>query len=232
MKIMTYNILSCRRYPERVLDFSAPAKVIRELDADVVGLNEVRDAGPSADYDAQTEILSELCDMPQHYFAKAVDIDGENPYGNALISRIPLLSCETIRIPDPNPRTGKNYYETRCLLKAKLAGDITVLVTHFGLNRDEQENAVRTVLQHLTPERCILMGDFNVRPDNDILDPLRARLKDTAEVFEKPLCSFPSDAPDRKIDYIFVTPDVEILSADIPRIVSSDHCPHTAELKL
>ena len=35
MKIMTYNILSCRRYPERVLDFSAPAKVIRELDAEV-----------------------------------------------------------------------------------------------------------------------------------------------------------------------------------------------------
>jgi len=232
MKIMTYNILSCRKYPGLELDFSAPAKVIRELDADVVGLNEVRDAGPSADYDAQTEILSKLCNMPYRYFAKAVDIGCENPYGNALISRVPLLSCETIRIPDPNPRTGKDYYETRCVLKARLEGDITVLVTHFGLNRDEQQNAVQTVLANLEEERCILMGDFNVWPDNDILQPLRARLKDTAEAFENSLCSFPSDAPDRKIDYIFVTPDVEVLSADIPQIVSSDHCPHTAELKL
>ena len=232
MKIMTYNVLHCKKYPEGGIDFAATAKVIRDLGADVVGLNEMRDTGDSEEYAAQAEILGELCGMPYRYFAKAIDLGGNKPYGNAIISRVPILSCETVAIPDPDPRTGKEYYETRCLLKAKLAGDITVLVSHFGLNRDEQQNAVDTVLANLAEERCILMGDFNVRPDNDILNPLRARLKDTAEVFEKPLCSFPSDAPDRKIDYIFVTPDVEILSADIPQIISSDHCPHTVELKL
>ncbi len=35
---------------------------------------------------------------------------------------------------------------------------------------------------------------------------------------------------EQKINYIFVSPDVEIISADIPAIVSADHRPHTAEV--
>jgi endonuclease/exonuclease/phosphatase family metal-dependent hydrolase len=33
-----------------------------------------------------------------------------------------------------------------------------------------------------------------------------------------------------KIDYVFVTPDLKVVAADIPAIVASDHRPHTAEL--
>jgi endonuclease/exonuclease/phosphatase family metal-dependent hydrolase len=44
--------------------------------------------------------------------------------------------------------------------------------------------------------------------------------------------SFPSDAPNKKIDYIFVSRDVEVLAADIPDIVASDHRPHTAEIEI
>ena len=118
------------------------------------------------------------------------------------------------------------------MLKAKLAGGITVLACHFGLNPDEQENAVSTICQHLVDEKCILMGDFNVLPEDPVLDPIRARMKDTADLFGHPLLSFPSDAPDRKIDYIFVSKDVEVLTADIPAIVASDHRPHTAEITI
>ncbi len=44
------------------------------------------------------------------------------------------------------------------------------------------------------------------------------------------LCSFPSHAPDRRIDYIFVR-GVACTAADVPQIVSADHCPHTADVK-
>lgn len=76
------------------------------------------------------------------------------------------------------------------------------------------------------------MGDFNVMPENPVLDPIRARMKDTAELFDEPKQSFRSDAPDRKIDYIFVSPDIEVVSADIPPVVASDHRPHVAEVVL
>ena len=96
----------------------------------------------------------------------------------------------------------------------------------------EQENAVATVVKHLEKEKCVLMGDFNVTPDDHVLTPIRERMEDAADAFDRPLWSFPSDRPDRKIDYIFVTPDVEIITADIPPVVASDHRPHTAEIRL
>ena len=76
------------------------------------------------------------------------------------------------------------------------------------------------------------MGDFNMRPENPLLNLIREKMKDTAEKFEGERLSFPSDAPVEKIDYIFVSPDVEVLSADIPATVASDHRPHVAELAL
>jgi endonuclease/exonuclease/phosphatase family metal-dependent hydrolase len=88
------------------------------------------------------------------------------------------------------------------------------------------------VLENLEDEKCILMGDFNLEPDSPILAPIRARMRDAAELFEGEKKSWPSDEPRVKIDYIFATPDVEILNADIPAIVASDHRPHTAEIKL
>ena len=228
MKIMSFNTQHCLNYIERKIDFQIMADAIKKCGADIVGLNEMRNKGIEEEFTDQMSALSELTGMEHHYFAKALDVRGANPYGNGFLSKYPIVSAETIAIPDPEPRTYNGYYETRCLLKAKLEGGITVLVSHFGLNPDEQKNAVDTVLKHLEDEKCILMGDFNVRPDNKVLDPIRARMKDTADLFDTELFSHPSDNPDKKIDYLFVSKDVEVISADIPAIVASDHRPHTA----
>ena len=232
MKIMSFNTQHCLSFIEQKIDFQIMADAIKSVNPDIVGLNEMRGKGTDPQYDNQTSILSELTGMKHHYFAKAIEFDGENPYGNALLSKLPILSSETIPVPDPDPKTGTEYYETRCLLKAKLDGGITVLVIHFGLNQDEQENAVNTVLENIEKEKCILMGDFNVTPDDAILNPIRERMKDTADCFKKPLLSFPSDKPEVKIDYIFVSPDVEVINADIPDIVASDHRPHVATVNI
>ena len=74
------------------------------------------------------------------------------------------------------------------------------------------------------------MGDFNVKPDNPVLAPLRERMTDLATAFDAPKFSFPSDKPTVKIDYIFASRDLGIVSSDIPGIVASDHRPHTAEI--
>ncbi len=232
MKIMSFNTQHCLNFVEQKIDFEIMADAIKKCEADIVGLNEMRDKGADADYEAQTAILSQLTGLQNHYFAKAIDFDGKNPYGNALLSKYPIVKAETILVPDPEEKTEPGYYETRCLLKAKLEGGITVLVIHFGLNRDEQQNAVETVLKHIENEKCILMGDFNVTPERDILKPIRARMKDVADCFDKPLLSFPSDKPEIKIDYIFVSQDIEVVSADIPAIVASDHRPHTSTVSI
>ena len=229
MKIMSFNTQHCWNYLEKKPDVAIMAEAIRTCGADIVALNEMRQAGP---HGPQTKMLADATGLSYHYFAGAIE-DDEGPYGNGLISRYPIVCATTIPVPDPSPRRIDNgYYETCCLLKARLANGLTVLAIHFGLNPDEQENAVETILASMTEEKCILMGDFNVTPDDPILSPIRAKMRDAAELFSEPLLSFPSDEPTVKIDYVFVTPDLEIVSADIPAIVASDHRPHVAEIRM
>lgn len=231
MKIMTFNTQHCENFITKKIDFEKVARFIVDSDVDFVGLNEMRGDGPVSGYTAQTEKLSELTKMPHYFFSEAIMVGGTSPYGNGFLSKIPILKAEKIMIPDPEVRDN-NFYETRCIIKVKLEGGITVLVTHFGLNQTEKENAVKTVLENLENEKCILMGDFNVTPDDALLKPIEEKMKDVAEVFETPLLSWPSDKPEKKIDYIFVSRDVEVVSADIPEAVVSDHRAHIAEVVL
>lgn len=232
MKIMTFNTQHCMNYITQKIDFDIMAEAIKKCDPDIVGLNEMRNKGVSEEYDAQVEILSNLTGLENHYFARAIYFDNVNPYGNGLLSKYAIKEAKTITIPDPNPKKYNAYYETRCILKAKLENDITVMVVHFGLNPDEHENAVKTIVENLEDKKCILMGDFNVEPDNTILNPIREKMTDASCKFKNELLSWPSDKPNKKIDYIFVSPDIEVINADIPDIVASDHRPHTAQIEL
>ena len=232
MKVMTFNTQHCLNFVERRIDFDIMADTILRCGADIVGLNEMRAVGAGEGYEHyQVKELARRTGMHHFYFAKAINT-AKGPYGNGFLSKYPILCVENIPIPDPVARVHQHHYETRCILKAELEGGVTVLVTHMGLNPDEQENAVQTVLQNLSAEKCILMGDFNMRPDDPILAPIFDRMTDAAAGFCADKLSFPSDSPDRKIDYIFVSRDIEVLDADIPAIVASDHRPHTAVLKI
>lgn len=230
MKLMTFNTQHCLNYISREIDFDIMADTIKIFNADIVGLNEMRGKGEDPEYEEQVKILAEKAGYPYYFFAKAIDFPGGNPYGNGILSKLPIINTEIIHIPDPDTKTGTEYYEHRCVLKAQLDGGYTVLVTHFGLNEDEKENAVKTVSENLVSKKCIFMGDLNTVPEKELLNPIREVLNDTASVFEKPLLSCPSDKPEIKIDYIFVSPDFEIVSADIPEIIASDHRPHIAEV--
>ena len=232
LKVMTFNTQHCLDYLAQKIDFEVMAEAIRREEPDIVGLNEMRGAGQNEEYAAQVDILSELTGMKYFHFAPAIEFPGGGPYGNGFLSRIPIEKAETVMIPDPVEKKYDGYYETRCILKATLEGGITVLCSHFGLNPDELENAVSTALENLTDEKCVLMGDFNMRPEDKMLLPIREKMRDTADAFAGERLSWPSDKPQVKIDYIFVSPDVRVVSADIPATVASDHRPHVATVEM
>lgn len=233
IKVMSYNTQHCLNFLTREIDYDIITDTIKKYEADIIGLQEMRNEGEAQDYEAQAKKIAEKLGF-HYYFAEAIRVGGENPYGNALISRYPITSAQTVSIPDPTVKEYDGYYETRCLLKATVdvGSGLNVLVSHFGLNPDEQKNAVETVVSHIHEERCVLMGDFNMEPDNPILNPIRQRLYDTADIFPSPKLSFPSDDPTIKIDYIFTSKDVTVHCADIPAIVSSDHRPHLAVIEI
>lgn len=239
LQIMSFNTQHCKNYLTQQIDFERMAEAIRECNADIVGLNEMyNDGGPDQpDLHEQTAKLAKLMGFSYHYFACALEtFRGKTiQYGNGLISRYPLLSAERIMVAEPEDLSQCPRYEPRCILKAHIdinGEHLAVMTSHFGLSPLEQKNAVQAVMENLEKEKCLLMGDFNVYPDDPVLIPIRSVLQDSADCWEGEKLSFPSDKPQRKIDYIFASRDVKFVSADIPPIIASDHRPHIAQIEI
>ena len=207
------------------------ADVIRQYDCDIIGLNEVRGAGEASYYADQAELLGKLTGR-YYAFAKAVDFPNEGSYGTALLSRFPIKSCETVKIP---PMEDAPNREPRVFLKAVLLApeEVTVFVSHFGGQPREQELAVQTFLEEMKKVRTpiLLMGDFNTTPQDGRLD----RIYDVMEeAFSKdnPF-TFPSFHPVRKIDYIFIgntNDSIHFLEEKVIQKVISDHYPLYTEV--
>lgn len=225
LKIMTFNIQHCLDYKRRVIDHTVMTDVIAGLDADVCGLNEVRGRGKSEDYTAQAERMAATLDM-HGVFGQSALIHGYDPYGNAVLSKFPIMSFNVIPIPQITDT------EPRSVLRCELSSGLQVYQSHFGLSTPEFECAVETAHTLLKNETkpAVLMGDFNMTPDNEILKPLTDSFESADKYLDSAL-TFPSDAPRIKIDYIFANDKVKILSARVPEIVASDHRPIVAEIE-
>lgn len=233
MKIMTFNIQHFLDYKNQVIDFDLFADAIKKYDVDVCGLNEVRGEGPVKDYTDQTNIIGDKLGF-YRYFGEAIKVKKTSPYGNAIVSRYPIKSAETIKIPDPIFKFRGTTYETRCIIKAVInidGVDICFLVTHMGLNKSERKNAVKTLCEILdnTNMPVILMGDFNAEPHDKVFVPLRQRLDDTQQKSVNPeVKTYPSDKPYTKIDYIFYK-NLNCTKTQTVTEVYSDHLPIIAE---
>ena len=110
---MSYNTQHCLNFITREIDFDIIADTIKKCDADIIGLQEIRDEGQNADYQSQAKIIAEKLGYHYYYFAEAICFGGVNPYGNAIISRYPIISAETIMIPDPEIKkydAGKKFH--------------------------------------------------------------------------------------------------------------------------
>ena len=236
-RVTTFNIQHGQDHnrKEEAIDNPMMARVADGTGAMIFGFNEVRrgEAENIPGYPDTPDILGGLLGG-EAVFGKAITFGEGRAYGNALVSRYPILSAETVLIPDPDPRTGDDYYETRCVIKAVIdvcGTPVTVLVSHFGLNPDERENAADTVLRLAagTDTPVILMGDLNAVPEDPVIERLSAVFTDAAKALGNEEDTFASDAPYERIDYIFLrglTP-TEIHTV---KEIASDHFALTAEV--
>lgn len=236
MKIMTFNIQHARDYQKGIIDIPLFVRAIQDNNADVCGLNEVRGEGPMEGYTDQTNALGDGLGF-HRYFGEAIKVGGTSPYGNAIVSRYPIKNVETVAIPDPEDRSNGNYFESRCVVKALIevdSKDVLFLVCHMGLNLSERENAVETVCKLIdeatTP--VILMGDFNTTPDAVELQPIRTRMMDTDACADQcGECTFPSDAPNCKIDYMFYK-GLKCNHVQTIKAIYADHLPIICDFSL
>lgn len=254
IKVVTYNLMSgFNNDIPQVRDYDKTIDVLREFDADIIGLEELgRHATrgyEESDIKSVISYYAAKLDM-YGYFARSIYVrdDIRNPYGNGILSKYPIKYAKTVPIPDP-PKTEEGYYESRSVLVAELdvAGGITVLVSHFGLMKGELINAVETVkgLIESINGPILFMGDLNLTPDSPVLKPIFEILNDTASGKCEPITwpsdydrserhsvSVDGDDKARKIDYIFASDHFKLKDCYVKRTLASDHLPYIAELEI
>lgn len=235
LTLMTYNVFSGRTL-DRGYDLSGKIKTISEVSPDILGLNEVHEHTNHSGHQSQTGIYADALGYKYRYFARAIDHDG-GAYGIALLSRLPFISCRTVPVPDAPPEDRTSSFEPRVHIDSVLHSEgkrIRVLISHYGLSRSEQLLAVsETIRLSKEPIPTIFMGDLNAEPGDPVLAPLYSRFCDTAGGYEHSrTLTFPSDAPARRIDYIFITEEFGIIDMRVPASVQSDHRPVTARVSL
>jgi endonuclease/exonuclease/phosphatase family metal-dependent hydrolase len=238
LRVLSYNIHKCiggvdRRYePARVVG------VIRGLDPDVVMLQEV-DAGVSrSQRDQQVELLGDELGMPHRTWYPNVDVRGGGQYGNAILSRYPLIESSNI---DLTLRFKKRRSALHGVLRVRhddVDRTVHVFNMHLGLARYERRRQLDKFLashpfahlHHDTP--VVVGGDLN-----DVYGGLGELLAPAGfrGIERRPL-TFPAWGPVRPLDAIFVRGAVDFLrlarcdSALARR--ASDHRPLVAEVRL
>lgn len=165
--ILTYNIHHVEGTDGKI-DYHRTAEVIRELDPDIVALQEVDKMTSRTEKVDQVEKLAELAGFDYFVFGRAMPYGG-GEYGLAVMSRYPIIRHEVHPLPF---RFG---LEPRALLvtvidTGETAGIITLADTHLchrsEENRIDQVRRINSLLLEAEGP-VILAGDFNAEEGND-----------------------------------------------------------------
>lgn len=221
----SYNVHRCigldrKQDPDRI------AEVLRELKADIIGLQEV-DSSNSSRHARQLERIAETAGF--HSIAGTTVLRQEGRFGNALLTG---RRAREIRRIDLSHRRR----EPRGAIDVDLEIDgriVRVIVTHLGLRPSERRFQVRRLLDVLTLETghlTVVMGDINEWfPGSRPLRWLHGRLGRAPA-----RRTFPSFLPVLALDRIWVWPRMALKRVqvhDSPSArVASDHLPIKASI--
>ena len=249
----TFNILHGRSLVDGRVDLERFATAVEELDADVLGLQEVDRDQPRSFGADLTAVAAEAMGATSHQFVAALagtpgttwmaatgdEQPGSASYGIALLSRLPVHSWETIRLPAPPTRLpvrfpGRRWPvlasdEPRVAVAAVVdgpRGPLTVVTTHLSFVPRWNSWQLRRLMRALSgccPEPLLLTGDLNMERG------VPERITGLRSLAQAP--TFPGHAPDRQLDHVLARGDVGLVrAASAPEVPLSDHRPLVVDL--
>jgi endonuclease/exonuclease/phosphatase family metal-dependent hydrolase len=226
--IASYNIHGCVGIDRRH-DTNRVASVIREIGADVLGLQELHAHGVGPDPTDEIEYLAAVSGF--EVVTGTTFVGPRGAYGIALLSRRPVLAVRRIDLSVPTR-------EPRCALDIDVAVDdgiLHVITTHLGLAPWERRIQVQRLTEAIVrdPSRLtVVLGDINEWFHlSRTLRQLGAHFGRSSTVR-----TWPSLRPLFALDRIWVHPP-EALAAVWAHTSpaarrASDHLPLVAELKV
>ena len=239
LRVATYNVHGCvgmdgQRSESRI------AEVIASMSADVVGLQEL-DSGRkrSAAIDQAGTIAAQL--GWKHFFHPAMRY-GDEQYGDAIISRLPLTLTRAAELPGDAP-----WYcrEKRVALRAEVQtsrGSVHIINSHFGLGRAERIQQAELLVSadwagSIAPDvPLVLLGDLNSVRTSRAYRIIANALRDVRTLVHPTgaFRTFPTRFPSLAVDHIFVNAALQPTTLSVHRTplarVASDHFPLVADL--
>jgi endonuclease/exonuclease/phosphatase family metal-dependent hydrolase len=219
IKVVSYNIhsgLNKDMFPSLfdIIDF------LRIENADVICLQEVNE---SAKAGFQVSSLKEDLEMYSHFGANVVKL-GSN-YGLATYSKYKIISQNHIYLSSKTEQRGMLH----TVVKLGFGRKLNIINLHLGLSDEEREIQLAEVEEFVKSlnDPYIVTGDFNQSNMNINKDIF----KDVAIQANKDNILTYASSLDR-IDYMLVSPDIEVKYYDVLIKNMSDHYPIVAKLKI
>lgn len=157
LRIASYNIHACRGWDGRQ-DVARVAAVLREIDADVIGLQEVESRHGRSAID-QAEALGEALGMA--CIEGPLLLADRGWFGNALLTRPPVHAVNRVEFED----YGREARGAIIADLTALDGTVwRVLTTHLDLHVGKRRRQFEVVLDQLLPATTVptvVIGDFN-----------------------------------------------------------------------
>lgn len=231
LRVMTFNIHHGRGLDD-VVDIERIADVIVLHQPDIVGLQEV-DVGVerSGGIDI-VAVLGRLTGLSHTAFGRNLDLQGGG-YGNAVLSRYPIVSGHNIRLRQLGPGEQRGV---QVVTVQRNRVPVTVLNTHLDhlADNDERMYSFRQVRDEIMPDLAdgcvILTADLNDVADSAVYRAFTSLLSDAWSPGNGPGDTFPADTPERRIDYVMLGEGLSAVAAFVPETEASDHRPVVAYL--
>ena len=240
-RIVTYNVHRCVGN-DRQLDVARVADVLARLEPDIVALQELDVGRARTNHVDQATEIAERLEMACR-FHPAMRVE-EELYGDAILTAYPERLIQTGPLPG-HPRLPQLEPRGALWLEVEIEGvPVQVINTHLGLLPGERLAQAEALLgsEWLRGYHCrgpvILLGDFNAGPSSRAYRLLASRFRDAQGVVRptRRQATFPTRAPFRCIDHVFVSPGITIRRSLVPRTpltrLASDHLPLIVEVEL
>jgi endonuclease/exonuclease/phosphatase family metal-dependent hydrolase len=233
LRVLTYNIHHGEG-TDKKLDLPRIAKIITDSKADLVALQEVDSKTKRTNGVEQSAEYARLTGL-QGVFGKAMDYGG-GAYGDAILSRFPIVAHKTHALPFSQGREPRAAVEVTVRPLGGLP-EITFVSTHLDHMRDETDRLAQTKeINRLFVIKdapvTLIAGDFNARPESAAMKQILERWEDTAATDPQP--TIPADAPRSRIDWVLTLKGQgwRVISSKVfDEKVASDHRPVLVELE-
>ncbi|AWI09734.1 hypothetical protein CKA38_11155 [Ereboglobus luteus] len=245
LRVVSYNIHAGRGM-DKQLDLARIAGVLRQLNADVILLQEVDvRTKRSGGVDQATE-LGRMLGM-RSYFAKAMSYGG-GEYGNAVLSKLPFAHTSTLAlVGGVEPRSAGIVEIVLPRIGAKDAAaannGFRVMLVSVHLDHKKKETQmehaklISTEVARLMDKNSSVVaiwgGDFNARETSPIWDALgKEHNWSMPKKHETAKATFPSHNPKSEIDWFLYrtrgTKKTTLAVREYKAVsepMASDHCP-------